>query len=79
MAQLLRRFGAGKVWSIATATCDTYLRCKVHHPVMEVEWDLQAVPIARGTVAALRCVSFSFSPLLLDPPHHSWINWYLFY
>jgi hypothetical protein len=61
MAQLLRRFGAGKVWSIATATCDTYLRCKVHHPAMEAEWDLQAVPIARGTVAALRCVRCSFS------------------
>jgi hypothetical protein len=59
MARLLRRFGAGKVWAIGTAACATYLRCKVYHATMEAEWDLQAVPIARGAPlagAALRCV-----------------------
>jgi hypothetical protein len=62
MARLLRRFGAGKVWSVATAACATYLRCKVYHPAMEAEWDIQAVPIARGgTGVALRCVPCYFS------------------
>lgn len=59
MARLLRRFGAGKVWAVGTAACATYLRCKVYHPTMEAEWDLQAVPIARGAPlagAALRPV-----------------------
>ncbi|OEL34952.1 Protein SMAX1-like [Dichanthelium oligosanthes] len=57
MARLLRRFGSSKVWAVGTAACATYLRCKVYHPTMEAEWDLQAVPIARGTAltgAALR-------------------------
>lgn len=36
----------GKVWVIGTATCATYLRCQVYFPNMEVDWDLQAVPIA---------------------------------
>ncbi|TVU42179.1 hypothetical protein EJB05_08572, partial [Eragrostis curvula] len=54
MARLLRRFGSGKVWAVATAACATYLRCKVYHPAMEAEWDLQAVPVARGAGAALR-------------------------
>ncbi|KAI9125834.1 hypothetical protein K1719_003252 [Acacia pycnantha] len=31
---------------IGTATCETYLRCQVYHPSMEIDWDLQAVPIA---------------------------------
>jgi hypothetical protein len=62
MARLLRRFGAGKVWSVATAACATYLRCKVYHPAMEAEWDLQAVPIARGGAGvALRCFPCYFS------------------
>ncbi|RCV30446.1 hypothetical protein SETIT_6G095400v2 [Setaria italica] len=52
MARLLRRFGAGKVWAVGTAACATYLRCKVYHPTMEAEWDLQAVPIARGAPLA---------------------------
>jgi len=59
MARLLRRFGSGKVWTVGTAACATYLRCKVYHPTMEADWDLQAVPIARGVPlagAALRCV-----------------------
>ncbi|CAL5007232.1 unnamed protein product [Urochloa decumbens] len=52
MARLLRRFGSGKVWAVGTAACATYLRCKVYHPSMEAEWDLQAVPIARGAPLA---------------------------
>ncbi|XP_062191139.1 protein SMAX1-like [Phragmites australis] len=57
MARLLRRFGSGKVWAVGTAACATYLRCKVYHPAMEAEWDLQAVPISRSsplTSSALR-------------------------
>ena len=59
MGRLLRRFGRGQVWAVATAACATYLRCKIYHPGMEDEWDLQAVPIARSTPLAgpaLRCV-----------------------
>ncbi|RLN03573.1 chaperone protein ClpB [Panicum miliaceum] len=52
MARLLRRFGSGKVWAVGTAACATYLRCKVYHPTMEADWDLQAVPTARGVLLA---------------------------
>ncbi|XP_062194885.1 protein SMAX1-like [Phragmites australis] len=52
MARLLRRFGSGKVWAVSTAAYATYLRCKVYHPAMEPEWDLQAVTIARGAPLA---------------------------
>ncbi|CAM0911328.1 unnamed protein product [Alopecurus aequalis] len=52
MGRLLRRFRRGQVWAVATAACATYLRCKIYHPGMEVEWDLQAVPIARSTLLA---------------------------
>ncbi|KAL9681732.1 hypothetical protein QQ045_013520 [Rhodiola kirilowii] len=43
--KLLVRFG-GKLWLIATATCETYLRCQVYHNNMETDWDLQALPVA---------------------------------
>ncbi|KAF3775480.1 Chaperone protein [Nymphaea thermarum] len=47
MAKLLGSHGeGGKVWLMATATCETYIRCRVYHPTVENEWDLQAVPIA---------------------------------
>ncbi|XP_006659250.2 protein SMAX1-like [Oryza brachyantha] len=52
MGRLLRRFGRGGVWAVCTAACTTYLRCKVYHPGMEAEWDLHAVPIARGAPIA---------------------------
>ncbi|KAF7101565.1 hypothetical protein CFC21_102861 [Triticum aestivum] len=52
MGRLLRRFGRGEVWAVATAACATYLRCKIYHPGMEDEWDLQAMPIARSTPLA---------------------------
>ncbi|WVZ94294.1 hypothetical protein U9M48_040200 [Paspalum notatum var. saurae] len=52
MARLLRRFGSGKFWALATAACATYLRCKVYHPTMEADWDLHAVPIARSAPLA---------------------------
>ncbi|KAK7291907.1 hypothetical protein RIF29_07450 [Crotalaria pallida] len=48
MARLVAKFGeagAGKLWLLGTATCETYLRCQVYHPSMENDWDLQAVPI----------------------------------
>uniref|UniRef100_A0ACD6A3Y1 Uncharacterized protein n=1 Tax=Avena sativa TaxID=4498 RepID=A0ACD6A3Y1_AVESA len=49
MGRLLRPFGRGVVWAVATAACATYLRCKIYYPGMEDEWDLQVVPIARST------------------------------
>ena len=50
MGKLLARFGDGsangsRLWLIGTATCETYLRCQVFHPSMEIDWDLQVVPI----------------------------------
>ncbi|CAN6460174.1 unnamed protein product [Victoria cruziana] len=47
MAKLLGSHGeGGKVWLMGTATCETYIRCRVYHPTVENDWDLQAVPIA---------------------------------
>ncbi|KAJ0985062.1 hypothetical protein J5N97_003418 [Dioscorea zingiberensis] len=51
MAKILKRFSGdsaacGRVWLVGTATCATYLRCKVQHPTMENDWYLQALPIA---------------------------------
>ncbi|XP_064981540.1 protein SMAX1-like [Musa acuminata AAA Group] len=47
LARLREDDGAGsRVWVVGTATCATYLRCQVYHPTMEVDWDLQALPIA---------------------------------
>ena len=48
MAKLVAKFrdSTCRVWLIGTATCETYLRCQVYHPSMEIDWDLQAVPIA---------------------------------
>ncbi|KAK8955063.1 hypothetical protein KSP39_PZI002253 [Platanthera zijinensis] len=49
---LLVRFGSAcagvgpRLWLVGTATCATYLRCQVYFPTMEIDWDLQAVPIA---------------------------------
>ncbi|CAJ1944951.1 unnamed protein product [Sphenostylis stenocarpa] len=48
MGRLVSKFGeggAGRLWLLGTATCETYLRCQVYHPNMENDWDLQAVPI----------------------------------
>ncbi|EYU42459.1 hypothetical protein ABFS82_10G132600 [Erythranthe guttata] len=57
MTKLVARFSGGaneggggggknRLWLIGTATCETYLRCQVYHSTMEIDWDLQAVPIA---------------------------------
>ncbi|XP_027329172.1 protein SUPPRESSOR OF MAX2 1 isoform X2 [Abrus precatorius] len=48
MGRLVSKYGeggAGRLWLLGTATCETYLRCQVYHPSMESDWDLQAVPI----------------------------------
>ncbi|KAJ3699086.1 hypothetical protein LUZ61_002791 [Rhynchospora tenuis] len=34
-----------RMWVVGTATCATYLKCQVYHPNMEMDWDLQALPI----------------------------------
>ncbi|WOL19706.1 protein SMAX1-like [Canna indica] len=51
MGRLLARLQEGdgngsRVWVVGTATCATYLRCQVYHPMMESEWDIQALPVA---------------------------------
>lgn len=47
LGQLLARHGAsGRIWFIGIATCETYLRCQVHHPSMESGWEIQPVPMA---------------------------------
>jgi hypothetical protein len=66
MGRLLRRFGRGVLWAVATAACATYLRCKIYYPGIEDEWDLHVVPIARSTPLggpALRCVRLDFQLL----------------
>lgn len=45
LRRLLEKY-EGRLWLIATATCETYLRCQVYHPSMENDWDLQAVSVA---------------------------------
>jgi hypothetical protein len=63
MARLLGPFGSGKVWAVGTAACATYLRCKVYHPTMEADWDLQAVPVARSAPLAGAALRYVFSAL----------------
>uniref|UniRef100_A0A0E0ASW4 Clp R domain-containing protein n=1 Tax=Oryza glumipatula TaxID=40148 RepID=A0A0E0ASW4_9ORYZ len=63
MGRLLRRFGRAGVWAVCTAACTTYLRCKVYHPGMEAEWDLHAVPIARGGGAPIAAAAAAGSAL----------------
>lgn len=55
MARVLEQCGSGsgegvgerrRVWMIGTATCATYVKCQVHHPALESQWDIQAVPVA---------------------------------
>eukprot|EP00252_Welwitschia_mirabilis_P027348 TRINITY_DN9363_c0_g1_i1.p1 TRINITY_DN9363_c0_g1~~TRINITY_DN9363_c0_g1_i1.p1 ORF type:complete len:1205 (-),score=207.83 TRINITY_DN9363_c0_g1_i1:794-4408(-) len=46
VGNLLSKYRAsGRLWLIGIATCETYLRCLVYHPSMEVEWDLQTISI----------------------------------
>ncbi|KAF8035120.1 hypothetical protein BT93_C1224 [Corymbia citriodora subsp. variegata] len=48
LGKLLARFekSSSRLWLIGTATPETCLRCQVYHRSMEIDWDLQAVPIA---------------------------------
>lgn len=77
MARLVAKFGeggAGRLWLLGTATCETYLRCQVYHPSMENDWDLQAVPITTRTPLPgmfPRYIYVSVSPFLsqLDDPY----------
>lgn len=58
LRRLLEKF-EGRLWFIGTATCETYLRCQVYHPSMEIDWDLQAVSVAAKAPASgvfPRCV-----------------------
>ncbi|KAI4344475.1 hypothetical protein L6164_011697 [Bauhinia variegata] len=37
-----------KVWLIATASYQTYMRCQMRQPSLETQWALQAVPVPSG-------------------------------
>jgi len=68
MGRLVSKFGeggAGRLWLLGTATCETYLRCQVYHPTMENDWDLQAVPIT--TRAPLPGIFPRYFVFLLPP------------
>lgn len=50
-----------RMWLVGTATCATYLKCQVYHPNMEMDWDLQALPITPRSLpgASPRFANFS--------------------
>ncbi|KAK7329131.1 hypothetical protein VNO77_23277 [Canavalia gladiata] len=37
-----------KVWLVATASYQTYMRCQMRQPPLETQWGLQAVPVPSG-------------------------------
>ncbi|XP_057430246.1 protein SMAX1-LIKE 4-like [Lotus japonicus] len=37
-----------KVWLVATASYQTYMRCQMRQPSLETQWALQAVPVPSG-------------------------------
>ncbi|KAH1041707.1 hypothetical protein AAZX31_09G058400 [Glycine max] len=37
-----------KVWLLATASYQTYMRCQMRQPPLETQWSLQAVPVPSG-------------------------------
>ncbi|XP_047147937.1 protein SMAX1-LIKE 4-like [Vigna umbellata] len=37
-----------KVWLVATASYQTYMRCQMRQPPLETQWSLQAVPVPSG-------------------------------
>ncbi|WVZ21520.1 hypothetical protein V8G54_008842 [Vigna mungo] len=37
-----------KVWLVATASYQTYMRCQMRQPPLETQWALQAVPVPSG-------------------------------
>ncbi|CAL0325549.1 unnamed protein product [Lupinus luteus] len=40
-----------KVWLMATASYQTYMRCQIKQPPLESQWALQAVPVPSGGLA----------------------------
>ncbi|KAE9609877.1 hypothetical protein Lal_00006815 [Lupinus albus] len=40
-----------KVWLMATASYQTYMRCQIKQPSLESQWALQAVPVPSGGLA----------------------------
>ncbi|PKU76396.1 protein SMAX1-LIKE 2 [Dendrobium catenatum] len=85
MTNLLNRFNNGssqRIWLVGLATCATYLRCQVYHPVVEDNWDLQAAPIAPrsplphlfprvGANGILATSKETLSPVRSFPPRRS--------
>ncbi|XP_022730552.1 protein SMAX1-LIKE 4-like [Durio zibethinus] len=41
-------FSTAKVWLVATASYQTYLRCQMRQPPLEAQWALQAVSVPSG-------------------------------
>ncbi|XP_078438326.1 double Clp-N motif-containing P-loop nucleoside triphosphate hydrolases superfamily protein [Wolffia australiana] len=52
---LSRLSESGRVWLVGSSSPATYLRCQVYHPSLELDWDLQALPVAaRRPASSLR-------------------------
>ena len=45
----LKAVSSNKVWLMATASYQTYMRCQVRHPSLEAQWALQAVAVPSGS------------------------------
>ncbi|XP_072973086.1 protein SMAX1-LIKE 4-like [Typha angustifolia] len=52
-----------KVWVLATATYQTYMRCQKQQPSLETQWSLQAVMVPSGGLE----LSLQAPPSYLDP------------
>ncbi|XVF69894.1 hypothetical protein PTKIN_Ptkin11bG0117800 [Pterospermum kingtungense] len=64
-------FSNTKVWLVATASYQTYLRCQMRQPPLEAQWALQAVSIPSGglglSLHASSCVRDSRMTFSEDP------------
>ncbi|KAJ7955849.1 protein SMAX1-LIKE 4-like [Quillaja saponaria] len=62
-----------KVWLMATASYQTYMRCQIRQPPLEVQWALQAVPVPSGGLGlSLHSSSVHDSRMNIsqNPSHH---------
>ncbi|XP_077217233.1 protein SMAX1-LIKE 4-like [Tasmannia lanceolata] len=46
-----------KVWLMATANYQTYMKCQMKTPPLEIQWGLQAVPVSGGLALSLHASS----------------------
>eukprot|EP01018_Ginkgo_biloba_P039985 Gb_09621 [translate_table: standard] len=69
-----------KLWLIATATYQTYMRCQMRQPSLETQWGLQAVPIPSGGLSltlhasenSQDAISTGAGDVLLSIPQNLW-------